>query len=270
MMDRGTYYHSSLECAVKSGPSLTDIDLLRAQRIEMVGKLATSIAHDLSNTLSTMLMLMRTLPRDQMAAEHKDGFDSSQFCAEHAAQLITQLLSLGRNGDEQPISVNVTQLIRVTAEIVKRTFPKTINVNVKNPPDLRPIAGNTTQLYQVLLNLCLNARDAMPAGGTLSIEARNVVLGEIASRRLSNVVRGHYVLIRVTDTGTGIPGEIVANVFEPFFTTKDRDKATGLGLFTVASIVKNHYGFFDLRTGTNKGTQITVYLPVQDKLFVTL
>src|SRR5262245_6243384 len=209
MIDRETYYHSSLECSVKPGDLLTDFDLLRAQRIEMTGRLATSIAHDLSNTLSTMRLLMRSLPREQIAAEHKNGLESSQFCAERAAQLISQLLSLARDVEEQPTPVNVRQLIMETVGVVRNTFPKTISLKVTISPNLPSVGGNTTHLYQVLLNLCLNARDAMPSGGTLSIKANNVCIDSVAARSFSEAEPGNYVVIQVTDTGTGIPAAIV-------------------------------------------------------------
>ena len=263
MIEQSRYYCSSSapERAVNPRPLLTELDLLRAQRIEMMGRLATCIAHDLSNTLSTMLMLMRTFPSEQMGPEHKNGFESSQICAERAARLVTQLLSLGRDVEEDRTSVNVGQLITETAGVLRSTFPKKINIHVTVAQDLLPITGNTTQLYQVLLNLCLNARDAMPSGGTLTIEASNAVLDARAVRSLHKALAGNYIVIRVTDTGPGIPPDIIGKVFEPFFTTKERDKGTGLGLFTVASIVKNHDGFVRLETAPKRGTRMIAYLP---------
>jgi two-component system, cell cycle sensor histidine kinase and response regulator CckA len=238
-----------------------------AQRIETVGRLATSIAHDLNNILSTMLIAIRALPQEAMDEKPKRFIKSSEFCAEHATELITQLLSIAKDIDAEPTRIHLVELISETARLLRSTFPESIAIEIVTPPDLWPIAGNTTHLYQLLLNLCSNARDAMPSGGTLTIDARNVVLDEAAARRLPQGVAGAYVLLSVTDTGTGIPTEITGQIFEPFFTTKQRGGSSGLGLFTVANIVKNHNGFIDVATRSKSGTQFMVYLPVEKRYF---
>jgi two-component system, cell cycle sensor histidine kinase and response regulator CckA len=241
--------------------------MVLAQRIETVGRLATSIAHDLNNVLSTMLMTIRALPQEQMDERPKGLIKSSQFCAEHATELITQLLSIAKDIDVKPTRIHLGQLIKETARVLRGTFPQSIEIKIVSPGDLWPITGNATHLYQLLMNLCLNGRDAMPSGGSLTIEASNAALDEVAARSMPQGVTGDYVLLRVADTGTGIPAEIMAQIFEPFFTTKQRGRGTGLGLFTVANIVKNHNGFINLAKGTKRGTQFMVYLPAEKRHF---
>jgi len=238
-------------------------NVLRAQRIETVGRLATSIAHDLNNVLSIMLMSMHSLPQEQMQGPRKNVFESSQACAERATQLLTQLLSIAREIDQKPSSINVGHLVSETVKLLRSSFPESIKIEVTVSPNVHSVAGNPTHLFQVLLNLCLNARDAMPSAGTLGIGASNVALHETAGASLRGAAPGDYVLLSIADTGTGIAPEIAGRVFEPFFTTKERDRGTGLGLFTVASIVKNHGGFIDLATETKGGTRFMVYLPAK-------
>jgi len=234
--------------------------LLRAQRIETAGRLATSIAHDLNNVLSTMLISMRAL-EEQIDPARREALKVSQLCAEHAAQLITQLLSLTKGIDQETRSIDLGDVIWKAAKILRSTFPESVKIHVAVRPHLHPIAGNTTQLYQLLLNLCLNARDAMPGGGTLTIEAGNAVLDRIAVCNSPGAVPGEYVLLSVADTGDGIPADIAGRIFEPFFTTKNDSRNTGLGLFAVADIVKSHKGFINLSTEAKHGTRFFVYLP---------
>jgi PAS domain S-box-containing protein len=243
--------------------------VLRMQRMETAGRLATGVVHDLNNALSTMLISLRAVPDERMDAKHRNAFKVSQECAEHAGHLITQLLSFTKGVDAQPTSMNLGNLIRVTERILRSTFPESIKIEVVTSPELRSITGNTTQLHQLLLNLCLNAREAMPSGGILTIEASNVVLDATAVRRFPEAVDGHYVVLSVTDTGDGIATDLIGRIFEPFFSTKKHDRGTGLGLSTVATIVKNHNGFIDLETEIKRGTQFRVFLPVEKVLFTT-
>ena len=236
-------------------------ELLRAQRIETAGRLVTSIAHDLNNVLPAMLISMRALSQEQIDPARRDALKVSQLCAEQAAQLITQLLSLTKGVDQEPRSIDLRDVIRKAAKILRSTLPQSVKIAVAVRPDLHRIAGNPTQLCQLLLNLGLNARDAMPGGGTLMIEASNAVLDEIASCSSPGTVPGEYVLLSVADTGDGIPADMAARIFEPFFTTKNESRNTGLGLFAVADIVKNHKGLINLSTEPERGTRFCVYLP---------
>ncbi len=240
-------------------------ELLRAQRIQTAGRLTTSIAHDLNNVLSAMLISMRALSQEQIDPAHRDALKVSQLCVEQAAQLITQLLSLTKGFDQETRSIDLGDVIWKAAEILRSTFPQSITIDVAVRPHLHSIAGNTTQLCQLLLNLGLNARDAMPGGGTLMIEASNAVLDEIASCSSPGTVPGEYVLLSVADTGDGIPADMAARIFEPFFTTKNESRNTGLGLFAVAEIVKNHKGFINLSTEPKRGTRFLVYLPAEKR-----
>jgi CheY-like chemotaxis protein len=147
--------------------------------------------------------------------------------------------------------------------IVKETFPRSIQLRTHVPPDLWSINGDFTQLYQVLLNLCVNARDAMPNGGSLTMEAENVLLDEQAARMHVNARPGPYVVLSVADTGAGIPPHLIEKIFDPFFTTKERGKGTGLGLSTVLGIVKSHNGFVKVYSEVGKGTQMKVFLPAE-------
>jgi signal transduction histidine kinase len=214
-----------------------------------------------------MLISMRALPEEQIDPTGRGALRASQFCAEHAAQLITQLLSLNRGIDQETSSIDLGDVIRKAVTILRSTFPQSIKIEVVVRPDLHLIAGNTTQLYQLLLNLCLNARDAMPRGGTLIIETGNAVLDEIEVRSLPGAVPGEYVLLSLADTGDGIPDEIVGKIFEPFFTTKNDSENTGLGLFAVADIIKNHRGFINLTSAPRRGTRFLIYLPAQKPSF---
>ncbi len=239
-----------------------EAELLRAQRIETAGRLVTSIAHDLNNVLSAMLISMRALSQ-QIDPARRDALKVSQLCAEQAAQLITQLLSLTKGVDQESRSIDLRGVIRKAAKILRSTLPQSIKIAVPVRPDLHRIAGNPTQLCQLLLNLGLNARDAMPGGGTLMIEAGNAVVDKNAACSSPEAVPGEYVLLSVADTGAGIPADIAGRIFEPFFTTKNESRNTGLGLFAVAEIVKNHKGFINLSTEPKRGTRFCVYLPAE-------
>ena len=241
-----------------------EAELLRAQRIETAGRLVTSIAHDLNNVLSAMLISMRALSQ-QIDPARRDALKVSQLCAEQAAQLITQLLSLTKGVDQESRSIDLRGVIRKAAKILRSTLPQSIKIAVPVRPDLHRIAGNPTQLCQLLLNLGLNARDAMPGGGTLMIEAGNAVVDKNAACSSPEAVPGEYVLLSVADTGAGIPADIVGRIFEPFFTTKNKSRNTGLGLFAVAEIVKNHKGFINLSTEPKRGTRFLVYLPAEKR-----
>jgi len=169
------------------------------------------------------------------------------------------LFARGRQGDFERLSL--LPLVKEVEKLVRETFPKNIRVESYLPPDLWPIRGNTTQLHQVLLNLCVNARDAMPGGGRLSFAADNVTLSQAEAHSLAAAASGDYVSLLVSDTGAGMPAEIKARIFEPFFTTKAEGTGTGIGLATVLRIVKNHSGFVKVESESGQGTTFEILLP---------
>jgi signal transduction histidine kinase len=174
--------------------------------------------------------------------------------------MVKQILSFSRGVGGEQTRVGLGTLIAEIAKLAGDTFPKAIEIQSKVAPDLLPVNGNSTQLHQVLLNLCINARDAMPNGGRLVIEASSITLDETSLRSRSHAP-GKYVLLTVSDTGHGIPADVLAKIFEPFFTTKEMGKGTGLGLSTVVGIVKTHGGFVEVTSEVGQGTLFRVFLP---------
>lgn len=233
---------------------------LRSQRLESLGTLAGGVAHDLNNALAPVLMGMSLL-KEQFPEESK-MFDMMQGSAQRGADMVRQLLTFARGMDGERVPVAPLPLLRELERLMKGSFPKNIQLQVDGEPNLAPVLGDATQLHQVLLNLCVNARDAMPAGGTLSLKAQMVDLDEAYARSIPDAKPGRYVALRVIDTGAGIPPEIQDRIFDPFFTTKPSDKGTGLGLSTVLGIVRSHGGFVQLYSQPGQGSQFTVYLPV--------
>jgi PAS domain S-box-containing protein len=237
---------------------------LRSQRMESIGTLAGGIAHDLNNVLSPILMAVRLLQ-----AKHKDEdtarlLDMLEKSAERGGELVKQVLEFSRGVEGQRIILQPKHLIREVMKILKDTLPKTIEVDFHAADDLAVVAADATQIHQVLMNLCVNARDAMPQGGKLVITARNVVIDENYARMNLEATPGRYVVIGVADTGTGIPRGVLERIFEPFFTTKAFGQGTGLGLSTVLGIVKSHGGFITVYSEVGKGTEFRVHLPIAD------
>jgi len=238
--------------------------LFRAQRLESVGTLASGIVHDLNNILTPILMSIQLLRGRLGDASSENNLAMLvETSAERAATLVKQVLTFARGLEGDRVPVQLPALLFDVEKIMNSTLPKSIRVITDIPGRfLRPVLADATQLHQVFMNLCVNARDAMPRGGTLSIAASNVFLDETyMSQHEDTGKTGSYVLIEIADTGTGIPPEIVDRIFDPFFTTKDSNKGTGLGLSTVDAIVKNHGGFVRVYSETNKGTSFKVYLP---------
>ena len=175
-----------------------------------------------------------------------------------------QVLSFARGLEGERIEVQPKHLLKDLENIIKDTFPKDIRLQFSIPNDTWTILGDPTQVHQILLNLCVNARDAMPNGGSLTIGVENCVLDEQYAAMNIQAKAGRYVMISVTDSGTGIPPDILDKIFEPFFTTKELNKGTGLGLSTVMAIVKSHGGFVNVYSEPGKGTTFKVYLPAME------
>jgi CheY-like chemotaxis protein len=181
--------------------------------------------------------------------------------ARRGAELVKQVVSFARGIKGDRTLVQVRHIISEIRQIAKETFPKSIEVHSDIAPNLWTVCGDATQLHQVLMNLCVNARDALPDGGTLSIGAKNLFLNEQSARMNIDAKTGAYIVITISDTGIGIPPEILDRIFEPFFTTKEVGKGTGLGLSTVIGIVKSHGGFVNVSSKLGQGTKFEVYLP---------
>ncbi len=233
---------------------------LRAQRIESIGTLAGGIAHDLNNVLAPIIMALQLL-RTKFSDEKSQGLlDILEKSAHRGADLVKQVLSFTRGLEGEYTTLQTKHLITEMEKIVKETFPKSIEIYTNIPKDLWTISGDPTQLHQVLMNLCVNARDAMPDGGRLSISAENLLIDENYAKMNIEAKVGPYIAITVSDTGTGIPPEILERIFEPFFTTKELGRGTGLGLSTVFGIIRSHKGFIHVYSEVRKGTKFKVYL----------
>ena len=241
-----------------------ETQFLRAQRMESLGTLAGGIAHDLNNILSPILMAVQLLQRRATEFESQQMLRTLLINAERGADMVKQVLSFARGVSGEHITLQPRHLIREIVKILRETLPKSIEVSYETPEEMWPINGDATQIHQVLMNLCVNARDAMPDGGKLSIKIDNAYLDENYARMHLEAKPGRYVVITVADTGTGIPGHIVDKIFEPFFTTKEPGKGTGLGLSTVSGIVRGHGGFINVYSEIDKGTQFRVFLPAVD------
>lgn len=237
---------------------------LRAQRMESIGTLAGGIAHDLNNVLTPILLSVNVL-RKKLSDDHSlkiiELLDSS---ARRGAGMVKQVLTFARGVEGERGILQPKHLVRELESITSETFPKSIAVSAQVPKDLWTVNGDSTQIHQVLLNLCVNARDAMPQGGRLTLRGENVVLDDNAGNLHPNARPGPYVKLSVSDTGAGIPPEVMDRIFDPFFTTKELGKGTGLGLSTVLGIVQSHGGFLLVESEVNAGSTFSVYLPAAE------
>ncbi|MBE9125520.1 PAS domain S-box protein [Coleofasciculus sp. LEGE 07092] len=239
-----------------------EAQFLRAQRLESIGTLASGITHDLNNILTPILASAQLLLQAQVPVDKKPMLlETIESSARRGAALVKQVLSFARGVEGKHTALQMRHLVLEIRQIVYETFPKFIEFHSDISQNLWMVSGDATQLHQVLMNLCVNARDAMPHGGTLTLSATNRLIDDSYARMNLDARVGSYVAITVSDTGMGMSAEVVERIFEPFFTTKELGKGTGLGLSTVLTIVKSHGGFLEVTSAVDEGTQISAYLP---------
>ncbi len=240
---------------------MLESQFLRAQRIEGIGTLATGMAHDLNNILAPILMSAGYLRWDIPAAEREKAIERIELSVKRGAEIIQQVLTFGKGIEGERVAINPAELVAEVAGIVGQTFPKNITLAVESQPGLWQVTGDRTQIHQVLLNLCVNARDAMPKGGCLTLRAGTCRLNEPMLALPTPAQPGPYIVFEVADTGCGIPAADRERIFDPFFTTKEVGKGTGLGLSTALGIVQSHRGVMMVESELDRGTSFKVFLP---------
>jgi PAS domain S-box-containing protein len=245
--------------------------LIRAQRLESIGTLAGGIAHDFNNILGIILghlyVIEKQLEGISEAAGAQKSLDAIQEAATRGTTLVKQLLTFARKTETVFESVLINDLVTDLLKLLTETFPKTITIKAHLGRNLPPILGDNNQLHQVLLNLCVNARDAMPSGGILELST-SVVSHSVIKAKWGEAPVPEYIMITVADTGIGMDEETMSHIFEPFFSTKEVGKGTGLGLATSHGIVESHNGFIDVESEKGRGTAFKIYLPVQPRTVV--
>lgn len=234
---------------------------LRAQRLESIGSLASGIAHDLNNLLSPMIMVEHILNLKLADPHSQRLLETLRSSIQRASSLVKQVVSFARGSEGELTTIRPKHLLRDVVKLLTETFPRSITIHADNTAELWTIHGDSTQLFQVLMNLCVNARDAMPSGGTLTLAAENIQLQTNLPLAQPEAKPGKYVCLTVADTGEGIPTHVREHIFDPFFTTKEPGRGTGLGLATALRIVTAHSGFIEVQSEAGKGAQFKVYLP---------
>jgi PAS domain S-box len=234
---------------------------LRAQRLESLGTLASGIAHDMNNVLTPILLAAKLLRMHETDPTSRKYLDTIESSARRGAEMTQQVLLFARGADVQRQPMPIAPLFTELDSLLKETLAPSIELNTVCPDDMWQVMGDPTQLHQILMNLCVNARDAMPGGGYLKVEAQNVMrtCADLAGHDTAGP--GPYVCLSVTDSGSGISPDMLDRIFDPFFTTKEVGKGTGLGLSTVAGVAKSHGGFVTVSSTLQKGTEFQVYLP---------
>lgn len=239
-----------------------EAQFLRAQRMESIGTLASGLAHDLNNIFSPIMMSAAMLNLDLSVSDREEIVATIAMSATRGAEIVRQVLAFGRGLEGVRTQLALSPLIDEIEAIILQTFPKSISLELNVVDDVWPIVADATQIHQILLNLCVNARDAMPNGGRLILSAKNMHADDSFSSMLGEVAEaGPFVVLEVTDSGDGIPPEIIDRIFDPFFTTKELGKGTGLGLSTVLGIAKSHGGFVHVGNNPKRGATFQIYLP---------
>jgi signal transduction histidine kinase/ActR/RegA family two-component response regulator len=237
-------------------------NLLHAQRMETIGNLAGGVAHDFNNILGIILGYITMLQNEDIDREQMaKSLEIVHTATQRGAGLVKQLLTFARKTDVHLESVSINDVVLEIHKLLLETFPKTITLTLDPAPDLPLISADHNQIHQTVLNLCVNARDAMLGGGILSIKTNSISGGDLR-RRFEEAIEAEYVSIQVADTGSGIDEKTKDHIFEPFFTTKERGRGTGLGLSVVYGVVNYHRGFIDVQSKIGEGTTFTIYFPV--------
>jgi PAS domain S-box-containing protein len=244
---------------------LLESQFLRSQRMESIGTLASGIAHDLNNVLAPIMLSIEVLRKRTTDETGKRMLETIESSAKRGSDIVKQVLTFSRGAEGERVLLQPKHLIDEIVKIAKETFPRSIEIQADVPRNLWALLADPTQIHQVLLNVCVNARDAMPKGGKLTIKAENIIIDEQYACMDIDAKPGQYVVIAITDTGIGISPKILNKIFEPFFTTKEVGKGTGLGLSTTHTIVKNHGGFIHVNSEVGKGTTFKIYLPASMK-----
>ncbi len=239
---------------------------LRNQRLESIGQLAGGIAHDLNNILAPILMGAQMLRENSDDPESPFILATIETNAQRGAEIVKQVVAFARGADGKRVLLQVRYVLAEICGIIRETFPRSIALKTEQQQNLWTIMGDATQLHQILLNLAVNARDAMPQGGTLTVAAENLLLDEADASLRPGLEPGPHVLFKISDTGTGISSDIADKIFDPFFTNKGPDKGSGLGLSTVMGIVKSHKGHVEFDSKVGIGTEFRVYLPAEPGL----
>ncbi|HEY7528770.1 MAG TPA: ATP-binding protein, partial [Candidatus Deferrimicrobiaceae bacterium] len=255
----------SKRVAAQEKSRLLEAQLLQAQKMEAIGILAGGIAHDFNNLLTGILghanlLQFRAEPGDEVSR----SAEAIQKAADRASRLTAQLLGFARKGKNLIVNVDLHRIIDDVTTLLERSIDKNIRIGKCFASRELPVAGDPTQLQQLLMNLVVNARDAMPGGGELTLSTRTVVLRESYCAAHPGVTPGRYARIDVADTGVGIPESHLERIFDPFFTTKDPGIGTGLGLSMVFGIARNHGGFVEVESAPGAGSRFTVHLPLSD------
>lgn len=244
-----------------TGKKKLEEQLLRSQRLESIGTLATGIAHDLNNVFSPIVMSVGVLRMPLADKDKNEMLDIVESCAQRGDSFVRQILDFARGTESKKAEVELPHLLETLVQMFRGAFPSGIKIKTNVARDLWPVVGNSTQIDQVIMNLCLNARDAMPSGGELRVSMENVTLSDEDCLMHQAARPEAYVCIKIADTGTGMPPDVLSRIFDAFFTTKADGKGTGLGLATVQTVVSGHGGFITVESKVGTGTAFKVYLP---------
>jgi PAS domain S-box-containing protein len=238
-----------------------EAQFLRAQRLESIGTLSSGIAHDLNNILAPILMGAQLLQQQFPEGRQQELLKILEVNARRGSDLVQQVLTFAKGTEGQRLPLQLKHLLYEVQQICEHTFPKSITIRLELPSTLAVVSADSTQLHQVLMNLCVNARDAMPNGGILTMSAADFWVDETYARLHLEASVGAYVVVTVEDTGVGMTPEVIERIFDPFFTTKSVEQGTGLGLSVVQGIIRSHDGFITVESKLGQGSQFQLFLP---------